>query len=216
MTRFIMRVDDVGQAPEQHKPDRGLAFFRSWWDAGGWGEEPIYLGVVPGILSPVEMDMLFHIEDTTEATLSVHGWDHAKQILQSSDISRALDVMPRARTVIPPFNLYDENTIRYLGRRIERPVLLGGFHEANAAGREADHPYGPAPVVVDGVLHLSAGWLLYEHCYRMVEAVESFPDPGYPVVVTAHLRWDIDFFPGVRALREALAGRLVSVDEAWP
>lgn len=215
MTKFIMRVDDVGQAPEQHKPDVGLEFFKSWWNAGGWGEHPIYLGVVPAMLGPDELEWLLQLERSTKAVLCIHGWAHDKRTLEPDDIRRAREVLPLAQCVIPPYNMYDARTMAAMRSMLD-PVLFGGHHEPNSRGREADHPHGRRPVLVNGVLHLSTEWTLYEHCYIMVERVYALKDrySTHPLVVTAHPRWDVDFFGGVRELREALGDSLTTVEEA--
>jgi hypothetical protein len=212
MTRFILRVDDVGQIPEpQHIPDRGLNWFRRWWDAGEWGEEPVYLGVVPANIEYDEKEWLLRLEETTGAEIALHGWDHSAGYLTAKDIILAHKVFPAARAVIPPYNLYKAETLHATGTLSPgRGVLFGGIPS------HGHHTFGPAPTVTQGVLHLAAHEALYLHSYRMIDAIEEMPDPGYPVVVTCHHRWDRDFLDGVKRLRNALKNRLVTVEEAWP
>jgi hypothetical protein len=75
-----------------------------------------------------------------------------------------------------------------------------------------DDLLGRAPAV----LHLSADRRLYHHSYRLTARIDEIEDPGYPVVITLHHRWDGAHLSGVGALRRALDGRLASVDEARP
>lgn len=215
MTKFIVRVDDVGQALEQSEPDVDLAYFKEWWAAGRWGEAgvPIYLGVVPARLSQTDLDYLYELETTTGAELCIHGWDHADRILWPRDVMLARSILPRARCVIPPYNKYDERTIEATGQlsyACRKAVLFGGFDGEN-------HRFGEAPTMVGNTLHLSATRELYAHSYVLAEHVELVSDPGYPLVLTLHHRWDAGkWLDGVGKLREALDGRTVAVDKAAP
>lgn len=209
MTRFIVRVDDVGQALDQSKPDVGLEYFLSWWKAGGWGEHPIYLGVVPAALGPIELDVLRSVVRDSEARICLHGWDHAERVLTRVDIERAREVFGFANCVIPPYNRYDLPAYEGVIHPAEKPVLFGGFDGT-------DHSFGPAPRVVNGWLHLSADERLYARCYQLVEPVGKIEDPGYPLQVVLHLRWDAERLHAVGNLCAALADRMVAVDAAWP
>lgn len=216
--RFIVRVDDVGQRWEnQQKVDHGLREFFQWWDAGGWGEEPIYLGVVPaGLDIDYELGMLKELEVITKAELCIHGWDHARQRLTPAHIGRARAALPNARCVTPPFNLYDGATVDAMAILGDEPVLFGGLLEVPGV-RAADHAYGPRPLLLGNVLHLAAEPALYKRAHELVDVVRDYPDPGYPLVITLHTRWDLNPehpLEAVGALRKALAGRMASVDEA--
>lgn len=208
MTRFIARVDDVGQAVDQTQRDVGLEYFWSWWKAGGWGEYPIYLGVVPAAVGPVEIEMLLELERTTKAKVCLHGWDHHPHALRLDDLSLAQVPFQDARVVIPPYNQYDSLTFQAM-KELGLNVLLGGFDGEH-------HELGPRPKLVNGILHLSAERELYAHSYRLIETVGKIDDPGYPRQLVLHLRWDEGRLDTVGNLRAALADRMVAVDEAWP
>lgn len=208
MTRFILRCDDCGQALDQSKPDIGLEYFWRWWNAGGWGDEPIYLGVVPGVLGERELDMLLDLESRTEAVVSIHGWMHDQRILMPEDLVQAKARFPKSNTCIPPYNQYDERTIEGM-REWDMPVLFGGFDGEH-------HNYGEAPKVIGNVLHLSARRDLYARCYQLVDVVDKVEDMGYPLQMTLHLRWDSGTMNGVGPLRKALSGKMTTTDECWP
>lgn len=208
--KFILRVDDVGQDLTQTEPDVELRTFRKWWEAGGWGGEPVYLGVVPAVIGQKERDWLLDLEIKTEAVISLHGWDHAHRNLSPLHLEAAQEVFPLANTVIPPYNMYDVHTIRAMGEKMYRPVLFGGFNGEH-------HTLGNAPCLTGGVLHLNAERILYNHSHRLVDVVKSlrFDVGDYPVVVTLHHRWDAKHLDGVRALHRMLEGNLYSVEEAF-
>lgn len=223
--RFICRVDDLAQSLALPSDlDVGMADFRRWWEEG-WQdrESPIYLGVVPYQLTNVEREYLLRLEETGGARIALHGWDHHPHVLQRSDVKRGLEVFPDCRYHIVPFNNYNADTIqaiRDLTDPAVRPVLFGGLREHQAKRRPSDHPYGPAPTIVNGVVHLSAEWDFYAgQAPEVIERVATWPDPGYPIVLVLHYSWDLNQHSvegpaGVRRLREALEGRIVSVDEA--
>lgn len=211
--RFIVRVDDVGQALVQKNLDVGLEQFRRWLAAWGEVDEPMYLGVVTGQLTDRELEMLFYIESHSQVVLCIHGHTHAPAALSPDEIVDSLRVLRGAKHFIAPYNQYNEETLAACWQKtptwMTDPVFFGGFDGDH-------HSYGEAPCVVDGVLHLSAHNDLYAHSYRLVDMVEKMDDPGYPLVVTLHHRWDANALDGVTRLHEALRGRIVSTAEAWP
>lgn len=209
--RFIVRVDDVGQAEIQSQRDAGMATFAKWWEP--WRGLPVYCGVVPAGLTA---DEFAWIEANIPAPcIAIHGWDHAQRCLTPDDVARAVQVLPEARVVIPPYNLYDAETVRAIDCHIKgTPVLLGGF-----GGK--DHPYGEAPRQV-GVrtFHISALHVLYDRSYRLADIMDpanltdSLPCVDYPLQVVLHHRWDIGNLDGVKRLRDFIADKMVSVDMA--
>lgn len=216
MPKFILRVDDVGQAVDQSKPDVGLEYFRRWWDAGGWEGLPVYLGVVAGTLGEREIDVLNVLTSSGRmdcpTKLCSHGWSHRDETLTSEEIFKSSDILPTVY-VIPPYNKYDSDTIKAVAllhdESGEQPVLFGGFNGEH-------HPYGEAPRIVDGVLHLSAERALYQHAYQVAEAIEmGYGTDAWPMVITLHHRWDANFLDGVRRLRDLVADKLTTVDEAF-
>lgn len=209
MTRFIVRVDDVGQSPEQWRSDVRLSYFLQWWEAGGWGDGPVYLGVVPKAVGATEIELLHELEETTGAEVCLHGWDHHPHELTAEDIDRASEVFPEARCVIPPYNRYGAEAIERTGLLAPPTVLFGGLPGE-------DHDYGSAPAVLGAVLHLSADRRLYHHSYQLAGRLDDIEDPGHPLVITLHHRWDGGHLAGVGELRRALEGRLATVDEARP
>lgn len=212
--KFILRIDDVGQALDQSQPDYDLKYFREWWTAGGWGDQPIYLGVVPAVMRRRELEYLYEIVYGSKAVICLHGWDHAREILTRESIRRGSEMFPSARHVIPPYNLYDRATIdaieEFLVQPKERPpVIFGGFHGE-------DHHYGDFPKMIGNVLHLSAIRILYARSYQIIEALDKVAGYPYPQVITLHHRWEQNFLPAVGELRQRLDGLLVSTDEIQP
>lgn len=212
--RFIIRVDDVGQGLDQSERDVGLTMFRKWMDAWGTPDEPIYLGVVPASLGWYEHEYLLDLEANTGAVISLHGYDHADQVLTPEHIEMASHYFPKARHVIPPYNKYDEQTLGgvwCLAQDGKPGVIFGGFDGEH-------HNFGLRPYMPSNrVLHLNAPRLLYARCYQLAQITSSPLSPvdmGYPFVVTLHWRWDWDFLDGVTKLRKLLEGRMVSTDEA--
>lgn len=226
MPKFILRVDDVGQAVNQTKPDVGLEYFRRWWDAGGWAGLPVYLGVVVEPLglagSPVAARVFgcpsdpessygwlsAHIRPPAE--IALHGYRHKDKPLDLEEIYLAEESFPDARCVIPPYNKYNDATFDAM-RQTGKTVLFGGFNGEH-------HNYGEAPRIVDGVLHLSADRTLYQHSYIVAQTAKIKIDHGtsdHPLVITLHHRWDEKFFDGVRRLRDLVADKLTTVEEAW-
>lgn len=205
--RFIVRVDDVGQSLEQHERDARLEHFRKWLNAWGTLDEPIYLGVVPTFCDPYAIGYLAGL--SRGVRIALHGYNHWNQVLTPEHIEMASHYFPQSRWVIPPYNAYDEQTIAAtwcLAQSGQRPVLFGGFNDEH-------HHYGEAPCIKYGVLHLSARRDLYSHSYRLIEAVAKIEDPGYPLQIVLHWRWDAPFLSGVTKLHKALEGRLASTDE---
>lgn len=209
MTKFILRVDDIGQDLDQSHEDENLAYFWKWWNAGGWGDEPIYLGVVPLFTTHKTREVLLELEEKTDAVICLHGWDHHPHKLLPEDLTKGQALFPKANCIIPPFNDYDGTVFSTLEKEFKDPVLFGGLPTQH-------HAFGDAPTMIGSILHLSAQPDLYTHSYRLVDLVQDFPDPGYPVVITLHHRWDCNFLDGVGKLRKALEGLLVSVDAARP
>jgi peptidoglycan/xylan/chitin deacetylase (PgdA/CDA1 family) len=127
-------------------------------------------------------------------------------VLGREDLELARAAFPNATTVCPPYLAYDARTygaMEALGLR----AIFGGLHGEH-------HHHGEAPAYVGGgVTHYSATTGLYLHSYRMAETVRDIADSGYPLVVNIHHRWDAVSLDGVGRLREALAGRVVAVDE---
>jgi len=208
VTKFIIRVDDVGQALDQTQADSGLLLFRKWWEAGRWDGLPIYLGVVPTFLDDEAKEWL---RDNLHrpAEIALHGWDHVKQVLTELDVERGRAVFPDSRCVIPPYNLYDERTVKACNGM----VLFGGFDGEH-------HNYGPDPIMVENCLHLPADRKLYSHAYRLVRLFDHDIENGLDYehefrVITLHHRWDAGFLDGVGRLRDAIADRLATVDEVY-
>jgi len=209
MSQFVVVVHDVGQCPEpQSEPDRALSYFRSWWEAGGWTDEPIYLAAVPGVMGDKERGILIDHCRGTNARVCLHGWDHKRGKLGHGDLSAALAVFPDARTVCPPYFEYDDGTYEAMASLGLR-VIFGGLN-----GEHHQHGTMPTRVGADGsIMHYSAMPWLYAHSYRMVGAVRNAADLSYPLVVNVHHRWDAVSLSGVARLREALAGRIVALEE---
>jgi hypothetical protein len=221
--RLVCRVDDVGQDVDQSQPDRGLRSFLRWWDAGGWAGLPVVLAVVPAALDEAAWLALHGLAAVPGVELALHGWDHAPGVLTPDHVRWGARAMAErglpVRAVVPPDNRYNALTLAAVRLLADRPVLLGGF-------RGEHHDYGERPKVVDGVLHLSAFRDLYAHAYllaaRVAEEREledagmvAAGEPGWPEVLTLHHRWDAEFLPGVRRLRDLVADSLVGLDEAW-
>lgn len=207
--RFLVVVHDVGQHTNpQSEPDQGLAYFLAWWKAGGWTNEPLYLAVVPAMLGPEERDVISAHIQATRVQVCLHGWDHKQAVLGAEDLVRAHEVFPDATAVCPPYLRYGKPTYEAMGA-LGLTAIFGGFHGEH-------HVWGEAPADLGrGVTHLSATPELYRHSYRMVEAVEATEDPGYPLVVNIHHRWDAISLDGVRRLRDALNtyGRIVTLED---
>lgn len=207
--RFVVVVHDVGQAEDQSQPDVGLEFLRRWWDAGGWTDEPIYLAAVPAAMGEPERQMLRDMERDTGARICLHGWDHHPHELSREDIERAHEVFPTSMSVCPPYLRYNHDSLLATERVLNwGATFFGGFYGQHQHYR--DEPY-----FVNDVLHLPAREELYRHSYRMVEYIEQAGDPGYPLVVNVHNRWDAANLKGVGELRRALQGKLITVEEAW-
>lgn len=219
MPKFILRVDDVGQALDQSQPDVGLKQFRKWWSRGNWNDIPIYLGVVPACLAGdgealgFLNDICINDRRPRGAELCLHGWDHAKQTLTQDHVFKAMEAFPSARCVIPPYNNYDEETVKAVSLIADDPVLFGGFNREH-------HQYGNGPCLTRGVLHLSACRELYSHSYLVADFLKNvldqkWPTVDYPLVITLHHRWDHGFLDGVRRLRDLVAEHVVTVDTAF-
>lgn len=211
--RFVLRVDDIGQAPLQFQPDKELKYFRRWWDAGGWGDLPVYLGVVPAVLGELERNMLLQLEDTTGAEICLHGWDHGDRMLSRNDIHLATKAFPAARCVIPPYNKSDEATVAAM-EEFGLRVLFGGFHGEH-------YQLGLEIGMIGKVLFLPASRDLYDRSYVVANLVDvwgatsggPWEGSNVPLVITLHHRWDTNFLEGVRRLRDLVAPHLITVDE---
>jgi hypothetical protein len=212
--KFIIRVDDVGQLPDQSKPDRGLEYFFSWFKAGAWDRVPMYLGVVPADLTDDEIKTLYDHTDKHGGEVCIHGWDHAHEVLSREAITKAADKLSiggSVRCVIPPFNKYDEATVKAMWDLLGKDaVLFGGLEEDRRVLNVGD-----TPTVVNGVLHLPADELLYGHSYKLRATVTESSQRPFPRVVTLHHRWDHADVKQCRAVRDAVHGRTVTVDHAW-
>lgn len=207
--RFVLRVDDVGQALRQSEPDRNLGYFKLWWRTGRWEGLPIYLGVVPAVCGEAERDWLR--KNVPPSQVALHGWDHSDEPLSVQHVAMASDCFPESRVVVPPYNKYDERTLVGVRRLLPpSPVLLGGFDGEH-------HPYGEYPTLVAGVLHLSADPRLYARCYQLVPTVKALlaspTEEGRVLQIVLHHRWDAETMEGVRPFRDLVGPHLVSVDE---
>lgn len=207
MNRFIVRVDDVGQAVDQSQPDIGLAYFIEWLNAGSWWPNVrLHLGVVPGVMSSEDIASLKNIARKHSWELCIHGWNHSQCALSSDHIESARDRLGETHCVIPPYNMYDEDTLSACARLLEDPVLLGGFDGE-------DHEYGIKPALVRGVAHFSADKRLYDRCYRLAPLIETLPAADYPLMVTLHHRWDAMTLNGAGELAKALAHHTINARE---
>lgn len=231
MPEFIIRVDDVGQAVNQQEPDVGLEGFRRWWDAGGWAGLPVYLGVVVAPLGKWALEDYDRFEPVLgggphdwlrdhvkpPAEIALHGWDHRDRPLGLEDIRLSEESFGKARCIIPPHNKYDFATVDAMVET-GKTILFGGFDGEH-------HNHGPAPKIVDGVLHLSAEKSLYDCSFRIADFLgtatsQNCPSVDWPLIITLHWRWDAGCkdagaMDGVRRLRDLVADKLTTVDEAW-
>jgi hypothetical protein len=205
-TKFLVRVDDVGQAEIQANPDRGMELFARWYDP--WRGLPVYFGVVPAGLTASEFSWIDH--NIPAQYLAIHGWDHARGPLSVGHIARAVAVLPEARVVIPPYNSYDAETVRAMDVHIAgTPVLLGGFPRDH-------HNYGDAPKRIGArTIHVSATRNLYDRCYQLADSIPSMllPAVDYPLQIVLHHRWDVKNLDGVKRLRDVIADRMVTIDD---
>jgi len=208
--KFIVRIDDVGQMPDQTKRDVGLKYFRNWFDKSQWSGIPLYLGVVPGIMQGDDFDVLRHHVEISGGEICIHGYDHEHGPLTYQQMAMAANLLPgNVRCVIPPYNEYDAGTISSMGELLhgKDPVIFGGITR--------DHSYGKDPVILGEVLHLHAEDSLYDHSYALTNALSKLPPCEYPRVVTLHHRWDHEDPSRARSVARMLRGRCVTVDEAW-
>lgn len=210
--KFILRVDDVGQDLDQSKSDKQLSRFRKWWSVGKWEGVPIYLGVVPAFCGEWERGWLSDLLPSSH--IALHGWDHAHAMLREPDIRKASDVFPTSQVVIPPYNLYDGETVEGIAKVLgPQSTLLGGFDGDH-------HRYGCLPVRVPlrmgDVLHVSANPKYYARCYQLVNTVEHTIDrveSEKMIQVVLHHRWDVEFLEGVRELREVIGPHLIRIED---
>ncbi len=209
--RFLLRVDDIGQLPVQSERDIGLAYFKAWWEAGGWSGLPVYLGAVAGCIGADELTWLSR-NILPPAELAVHGWDHAPdRELTHAELVKSKNHLEetglRVRALIPPYNRISDETVAEWGRIVgPEACVFGGFDGDN-------HNHGDSPRFLEGVLHLPADRCLYCHSYRLAPEVARLAEVPGVRVVTLHHRWDEKFLAGVGRLREAIAPRLTTVDE---
>lgn len=207
MNKFIIRVDDVGQLPDQSQPDVGLRFFKSWHRACAWGDTPMYLGVVPGVLEAEDIALAYEHVQQYGGEVCIHGYDHARGVLSSKDVLRAANLLPGARCVIPPYNMYDEMTLEATAHLGNKPVLFGGLPR--------DHKYGSQPTLVRGALHVAAEPSLYVHSYALMSALAALPNYDHPIVMTFHHRWDHAELNQAAKVAAKIRRHVVEVNAAW-
>lgn len=224
MAQFILRVDDCGWVPPDKRSDVRLDYFRSWRDAFGIAGLPVYYGFIPKTLGVGEIAWLYG-ELTEEEQVAVHGWDHERGPVSRDKMFLGCDILRAAGVVdsfeppyIPPFNAYDEQTLRdwseaavsHYGSQT-RPIFFGGFpDDPQSLNHGGEHP-----CLVEGqMLHLPAFRPLYGRCDEVLARLDEFLHVEHPLVVTLHVTWDVNHFDSLRPLRDKLAPHLVPASAA--
>jgi hypothetical protein len=156
------------------------------------------------------------------ALIALHGWNHDSLKNHPEHISLGLKKLGAVNVLIPPYAAYDNSTFLEAAR-CGITTLMGGLPGDH-------HDLGRKPVDVGGVLHLSGERQLWGKCYQNARTVETWEqflperppdliDSDMPVMITCHHRWDNnpehpEFLSGVKRLRDAVADKLTTVDEA--
>ena len=129
MSQFLLRVDDAGWRPEDKSNDVGLEYFQRWRDAFGIAGHPVVYGFIPSTVTPKEVDWLRDNLKTGEE-IAVHGWDHARDAIVTTEqmqAARNLFSGLVCNSYIPPFNVYDMQTMVNWGEVCPHGDFFGGF-----------------------------------------------------------------------------------------
>lgn len=114
--------------------------------------------------------------------MAVHGHDHRRRSVVTSDqMRRSLETFG-ADAYIPPFNEYRRATIDNW-EDAGGSYFFGGFHGEH-------HSHGHWPTMVKGVLHIPASEPLYGRAAEVASVVDDWNDPDVPRVVTLHVPWE--------------------------
>lgn len=205
---IILRIDDVGRKPSD-TPEKGtdhdLSYFAEWRNKCGLIGLPVIYGVTPKWLNEDGFHWLKDnvCNDYTPESLAVHGYDHRFNAPVS------LPQMIKGRTslfdclsYIPPFNLYDDKTIKDWADAGGK-YFFGGMHVQH-------HTHGAHPRTIHGILHLPANCFLYGRAKELLEGIKSVRQKEKPVVATLHVPWEKD--PStVKELLEVIKPSLIPV-----
>lgn len=220
MTRFLVRVDDVGRRfgddPKVGTDSQLLdaeAFVLPFRRAG----VPLVLGCVPAWLQPSAMDFLWQQVKGNENVLAVHGWDHVPGRVSVDRMRAGIQLLTRDGIVpsvyIPPFNAYSPQDVDAWGDA-GGTVFLGGLDGS-------DHLLGSLPrqVGVRKVWHVPYHARLYGRAHELVSQVMESSTGGNRVeVLTLHVPWEVrarvGWLENLKSLAAALRGRCVTVEQA--
>lgn len=202
---IILRIDDVGRRvgdrPEQGS-DGSLEYFDWWRQECGMVGTPALYGAVVSWLEPNSVE---RIQLSPEERWAVHGFDHVRGSVVSAKQMEQARARLNTEVYIPPFNVYDRQTIQnweIAGGR----YFLGGYEQRVAAGE--------LPTRLGAVAYVPAYQMLYG---RSRELLNRLPEaPKHPLVLTLHVPWEIDPGP-VAELMNKIRDKLIPIEEvdAW-
>lgn len=220
MTRFLVRVDDVGRRfgddPKVGTDIQLLdaeAFVQPFRDVG----VPLVLGCVPQWLSDESIDKLWAYVKGPSDSIAVHGWDHAPGRVSVEQMRSGRSWLSRGNDTpavyIPPFNAYAPQDVDAWGDA-GGTVFLGGLDGTH-------HLLGSLPrqIGLRKVWHVPYHARLYGRAHELVSQVMESSTGGDRVeVITLHIPWEVrarvGWLENLKSLASVLRGRCVSVEQA--
>lgn len=203
MTKYILRLDDVGRLnadPPERGSDRKLKHFRQWFEDCGMAGLPVACGVVPAWIDSTGLSVVRELS-TRGAIIAMHGWDHAKDVVVTTEQMKTGCKLLSTNVYIPPFNEYGARTMS--GWRTAcggHSIFLGGFNLEH-------HFCGEAPYVWEQLTHYSAVPRLYGMAHDIINNLPMQSD--HPLVITLHVPWEPDPV-SVKRLVDKIKNDLVS------